>query len=552
MVVRVSWERADHRRQLSVTAPLFVAINGISTRAASWSLEHVTLAHYPDHALPDVTDPIALRMSLPFQGFDIAFDAIAHRVEAVDSDVGVTLALEPLGDRERSLMSHFIQEVLRGSMVPVEDTIQRIDVPVMPLKLTPDVPQPLDSRPSPWRRTGLMTGAYLAAGLVVFGYLGRQIGGFLFRIEVPTAMVAAPVEAIQSQGDGSIAYAALSPGDHVEAGQIIVRLSENQLEREIEQAELTVREREVKLKFALQRLSNDEQRLLELTEADRRNKPQMRAELDKVLVLIKTAEQEQRVAGGQNSPAANRVTLLNLASARLKALGLRRALDGRAGDFSPRPAQQLAADGRRFAKGARLMDGIEDVETQVALAAEEVRLAGEKMETLQRHRERLAVRAPFSGRIVSLPHADNATVKRGDVLAIVEKDGTRQVTAFLSREEAGKVGVGDRAWLQMPALGETLEGRIESIDWITTVLAEQEQARTAGTRGKQSGDRTTKVTVTLVNQTIAADGKRLRSGVPVVATFENRRSTQFLAAVKRQSVEIAESVFGRKANAATR
>ena len=38
-------------------------------------------------------------------------------------------------------MQHFLEELVRGAMVDVQDTIQRIDVPVTPASLEPSKPR---------------------------------------------------------------------------------------------------------------------------------------------------------------------------------------------------------------------------------------------------------------------------------------------------------------------------------------------------------------------------------------------------------------------------
>ena len=54
------------------------------------------------------------------------------------ADAMFAVQFTEIGERERELMQHFIEELVRGSMSDIEDTIQRIDVPVTPASLEPD------------------------------------------------------------------------------------------------------------------------------------------------------------------------------------------------------------------------------------------------------------------------------------------------------------------------------------------------------------------------------------------------------------------------------
>ena len=81
-----------------------------------------------------------------------------------------------LGEREAKLMQHFIEDIVRGSMSTIDDTIQRIDVPVTPASIKPDS-SPTEEVPlRRWPvKTIAMSATYLAVGLAVFSYAGMPI-----------------------------------------------------------------------------------------------------------------------------------------------------------------------------------------------------------------------------------------------------------------------------------------------------------------------------------------------------------------------------------------
>jgi len=161
MTVRVKRERPDQRRHHRITAPLFVDVAGWRVRAADWSLGGLRIVGFPDE-LPLAGDEIPLHLHLPFQGFDVSFDVMAEVVRSNSDNQSFAVKFTEVGEREGELMSHFIEELVRGSMSDVEDTIQRIDVPVTPASLEPDANP---SEQVPVRRlpvkTITMTGVYI-------------------------------------------------------------------------------------------------------------------------------------------------------------------------------------------------------------------------------------------------------------------------------------------------------------------------------------------------------------------------------------------------------
>ena len=82
----------------------------------------------------------------------------------------------------------------------------------------------------------------------MFGYTGLLGYTNFFRMEVQTAVISAPVETVAAQADGRVGWTDVKPGDPVKAGDVIVNVVDNQLEREIELADIAVQEQKAKLR----------------------------------------------------------------------------------------------------------------------------------------------------------------------------------------------------------------------------------------------------------------------------------------------------------------
>ena len=87
MAVKVKRERPDQRRHHRVTAPLFVDVGGVRLRAADWSLGGLRIEDHPG-PVPEVGALLPISLTLPFQGFEVSFDA---KATVVRNDPAATL-----------------------------------------------------------------------------------------------------------------------------------------------------------------------------------------------------------------------------------------------------------------------------------------------------------------------------------------------------------------------------------------------------------------------------------------------------------------------------
>jgi multidrug resistance efflux pump len=537
MAVKVKRERPDQRRHHRVTAPLWVVVDGHRVRAADWSLGGLRIEAFPGD-LPPVGSDVELHLTLPFQGFDVSFDAKAEVVRA-DVECGMfATVFTQLGERERELMSHFLEELVRGSMVDVEDTIQRIDVPVTPASLEPDKAPSLSHVPvRRWpMKAIMMTGLYAVIGLFVFGYTALLGYTNFYRMEVQTAVISAPVETVTAQADGRVEWTRLQPGDTVKSGDVILNVVDNLLEKEIELADITINERKAQLVFMKRRQANEFERMKGFASVESKNVEQAKLDVDGLRAQLTAAEQ-----------LYGRVVILHkkgfatdskLEEAEKQIATLKATLESRQVELKSRAELAVNLGGKYHYTGQNMVGDVDQIEAQIRLAEHEVMIAQQKQSALANHRNRLSVRAPFEGTILEIPHVDRGAVKRGDVIAIMEQRRQREVTAFLNQEEVNRVGLGDEALLFVPALGETLKGRIQRIDRTTAFVREQNQAQAPGYRWRGPTDRTAKVTIGFADPAKVQDADKYRSGLPVVVVFPQRATSPPLGAMRSKSTSM--------------
>jgi len=206
--MKILRERPDQRRHHRVTAPLFVTYGNETLRADDWSIGGLRLSGITGE-LPSVGDTIRMTLSLPFQGFDINFEN-QFQVVRLDKDTGMFAGqfLE-LSERQRDLMEHFIEDLS------------------IPLRR--------------WsRKTIMMTGFYVLAGIGVFSYLALLIFTNFIRLEVDSAILTRPIIINKALADGTVAKHHFVAGQSIKTGDIITELSIPEIETDMDEARIQV------------------------------------------------------------------------------------------------------------------------------------------------------------------------------------------------------------------------------------------------------------------------------------------------------------------------
>ncbi len=508
MVVKARWERPERRRFLTVTAPLFVELrSGRSVRAAAWSLGGVSVVD-AGADVPETGAVETLKLTLPFQGFEVSFLAKANIIERDPRQGTFAAEFVDLGERERGLLCHFLDELVRGSMASVEDTIQRIDVPLAPMPLESQAfAGPMGMEKVRSANPAMMTALYSTLGLLVFGYLGLLLYSNLVRFEVDNARLTVPVERLVSLGEGHIRRTNMAVGANVKAGETIAFVEDNQLEREIELADVAVRESEARVALLQRQTTGEQQRTPGGVRA--------RLEIDSLTARIAAAEQEVRRFQSMPRTAVN---TLRLEEARKKQLSYQKNVESKQIDLTP-------------------------YEAQIYKASQDLEFVRQRHKVLTAHRDRLAIKAPFDGIVVAMPHGDNASVRKGDLAAIVEQQAIPTITAMLSPSDVMRVGLGEPVRLYLPSSGTFLAARVTGIERLQDTQPGNERAQASGHTGPVLG--WSRVELQPDDPSLLQDRSVYRNGLPVVVQFQRRWANAVVTALGK-TVSEALAAFRAK------
>jgi multidrug resistance efflux pump len=513
-----------------VTAPLFVRVgeDGQVVRAKNWSLGGLRIDDYPGK-LPAVGDEIDLAMTLPFQGFDISYNAKARVVRSLDDMRSFAVEFTEIGERELSVMHHFIEDLVRGAMSEVADSIQRIDVPITPVSTDPDpkTDAVVHEKKLPVRQIAWVA-VYGAIGFVVFGYMALVLYSNIFRMEVQTAVVSAPMVEVRAQSDGEISFVRASVGQEITQGETVIYFADYDLEKQIDLAKLEIQKREAELTHLLHQRASELERMTDYAAVGIKNIEQVKIDVEALAAQHTTAKTRyQRAKKLLEEGWATKAQLEDaaqwLAQAKAK-------LESRRVELQEQVRLADSGIGKRFYNGRELVGDIGEVDAKIRLARYEISLSNQRHEALLKHRERLAVRAPFSGRLAQMPKPESAAVKQGDVIAVFENHHERRVLAYLTQDEVIKIGMGDRAIIYFPSLDRSMRGSVVNID--RTKGFHDEVSRKYSWRSPD--DRSAQVALQIDEEYAGVVTSEVTPGLPAIVVFNARSTSPILAAIWRK------------------
>ena len=514
--VKVVRERSDQRRHHRVTAPLFVEYAGHRQRATDWSLGGLRLDGFPGD-LPEPGSTVTLTISIPFQGFDVRFSCDAEVVRKVDDTRTFAVKYTKIGERELGLLDHFIDELIRGSMNDVNDTIQRIDVPVTPASTKPDV-NPLNKVPiSRWpTRTVAFVALYLTIGLFVFGYAGVIAYTNFVRMEVDSAVIASPLESVRAQVNGRIAYGRHRIGDRVTKGALLLSVTDNDLERQIDLATIDIKDKSAQLASFEKMLAEEMSRVDAFAKVEGKNLEQIELELQSLEAQAKAASAlHQRL---DHLFKQGLTTATQVESAEKQMVSGQKLAEAKRVELKTRRSLAAYNAGERLYNGQTFFGERAKIESQTFLAREHVAIAERKLQALLDHRDRLAVYAPYDGVLQEMPRPDGSMVRAGDTLAVIENPQAREIWAFLRQDEVLSVGLGDEVKVYLPGLSELRKAKVKRID--RTIGFVNEMNSTYVWRAPR--DRSAKVVLEFVDVGTNPQDESYRTGMPAVAIFSTR------------------------------
>ncbi len=245
--MRVRHERPMSELEYMVRAPLHLTlVGGKSVTIERWSLNSLM---YPDEVavLPKVG-----ALSVPFQGVFVSFD-----VKFEEGDEPGELVFKDLSGRQRETLAVFYRSILSGKMASTDDMITSLDTPVdlVPMGETEEEETKGKAKEGNRLLRVLWNVAfYLVFAAVVFGTIGSQIFNRLSHVTLDHARIVAPIVDLNAPEGAFVDRVLVDEGDVVERGDTLVRLSNPELEADLEDVREDIAYQERLVEEATERL----------------------------------------------------------------------------------------------------------------------------------------------------------------------------------------------------------------------------------------------------------------------------------------------------------
>lgn len=509
-------ERPSQRLHYRVTAPMRITAGEQTYDAADWGLGGCRLSGFSG-SCPEIGSTQTLLCTLPFQGFNITLKAEGEVVRVNPETNEVAFKFTSLGERETALMQHFIEDLVRGKMTEVTDTIVRIDTPVTPVPIKPD-PNPIEQIPA--RRWPLkqiaMTVFYLALGIMVFGYVGVYIFVSLFRLEVTAAVVSADRYEVTAPVSGRLTDLRVRAGETLSPGVSIASIENTELISEIRKAETSLMQAQVELAEHKLYLKAETERETGYSLVAANNLRQAQAETVTLNLAVETAR--DRLLRYESLFEKGYLKRDVLAAARLELAAAESALKKHTIDFAE--LEQLGTSVRNIGvlNGDKFSGLKSERLAEVARWQQEVDFRESLLHKLRSQPELMPVRAGTNATVIDVLATGGQTLKAGAPLAVLEQTDQRKVTAFLTQDEISQVRLGRQARVYVPADDRWIDATVVSINRTDGFIDETTQMH----RFRAPDSRSAKV------ELLAVDGVLPPSGTPAAVYFERHRANKVI------------------------
>lgn len=505
-------ERPSQRLHYRVTAPMRVAMGKQSFDAVDWGLGGCRVSGvFSD--LPDLGSCHALLCTLPFQGFNITLKAEAEVVRLDEGNGEVAFRFLQLGERETALMQHFVEDLVRGKMTDVADTIVRIDTPVTPVPTKPD-PNPV--REMPVRRWQIkqivMTVFYLALGALVFGYVGVYVFATLFRLEVSSAVVTSERQSVTAPVNGRVLSVRQGVGHTVAAGQVLLIMEDGRHEETLRRARSALSATRAELAETEALLSEESRKAEGYALVARNNVRQAGSQLEG----LELAKENARLKVERMRSLATKGLALadDVEAAELELKSVISDLERKKIHIQELEELIAGGDSVRLFTGNAFAGRLAEMKARVARLKSQETFQAAMVDELLAKEARLNVVAPFNGQIREHQVPEGNTTRQGEPLMVLERAGSEQVSAYLTQDEVLHIRMGSPVNVFVPSENRWIKGTVAGIDRTDGFVDEISETF----RFRAPDARSAKVTLTPAGEAFPS------SGTPVTVYFERHRN----------------------------
>lgn len=528
--MKIVRERPCQRRHHRVTAPLKVTLpSGEVLTAANWSLGGLRLDGVSGK-LPSIDDVVPLVLELPFQGFDISFEVEGKITRSKKKKKMLGVEFLELSERAHDLMEHFINDLVRGQMATIEDTICRIDIPVTPISTKPDVNPATEVPIKRWPvKTIAMSAFYICLGISVFAYLAILIYSTTMQLEIETAVVTSRLKTINMPVDGKVIPIRMKVGDIVNKGDDIAKIKSADLEAQLETKLVEYSEKEREYDLAVKRYDIEAQRLGFYQVANQTDYKIAQVRLQAAKIALQAADLDVNRLLKLDNKGETHQSKLAYAKARQSDVELRLKEAELAYEKS---AVINSMSDRRQLTDVGFVADLDLLTLEIDAANSALAIVHSQIRKIEDKQKGLIIRAPFKSRIMKVADLDLPSLSQDQLLVSLEKREQPLVQAFMSQSEVMSVGLNDEASVFLPSTGKSISAKVVKIDRKAGHI-------NAGYSNFVWRENDAKSALVLL-ELMTTEEQQITAGLPAVVVFSKRSTNQIYSAIGDVVSEMAE------------
>ncbi len=455
---------ASRRKHTRVPAALIVHSGPDLLDVVDWSPGGLRIAGVPASLL--AREEVPVRMTVPYEGVDIPFDATVQVVRLGPNEGEAGLAFVTLPAHAWEILNFLSQE---DAPPPAGPRAIAAAPPIAPDGPPPRIHAVPAEVQAPWRPPVRML-VYLAVGLLLAAYIGSSLYDRVWRIEVESASLVAPTARVASPEDGSLRELHVAVGTRVTPGMLLFRVESPRVQAALRAAELEVAQAELRAGELAAARAAERARL---SIHGKMVSSRIGAQRAQVSLL------EERLALA-DAQVARVSDLLGRGVSQVEVDQVRSTWATVAGQLE-QARSGLSTEERRFRAARRgfyfdgdgVQEGLPEVEAALAAALAEVELEKTQLAEMRIRADAAErVRAPFAGRASQVLQTEGTPVRQGNLVVVLERDDDRLVEAWVTRQQAEYVRLGDTARIAVAGIGRTYDGVVRSIESDPTASAQ--------------------------------------------------------------------------------
>ena len=513
----INHQKPSHRKYHRLNTPLNIAINGHVYPPVDWCIAGFSIDDWQDTSL-NIGDKVKCYFKLPFQGFDIGFSTEAEIVRLDRAKKLMAANFLDLNERQKNILQHFAEELVRGSMANINDTIARIDTPFTPVTEVLDA-SPLDDMPiERWKLKNIINvTAYILFGFALIFYIVFTFYTNFFKLEVSSAVVISELEKIYAPIDGRVLDVEENPEKLIEKNQLLIRIDNAELEEKIAMAKLKVSKMEVLFQSKMKALDIETRKMRDYANFAQISLDQSKEDASSARLLVKLANTEvkrlkhlQQMKMSSQQELDRAMSNLTLAYNKLKKSLVKQ---------HQKKETVSLIDRGYFFTGEKLLGNLNELQLEVSRVREEINIARDELSILINQQRRMIINSPGVGRFIQLIKQKGSAVKSGDLVGIFEYDTPRKVDVYLTQEEVLGVKQGALVKVFFPSINRLVDGEVIHID--RTGYSNEEDKSEFTWIPAERTVRTSLKIKSLSNNEIR---EILPHGLPAIVSFSNLKS----------------------------